>query len=213
MAAGVATKEHSHATESESHYGCDCSWHRGASIPSTPIFFFHCFSLTPGKRPTKSKDSLFRSEISAQRGSFRPDVPADIWPKLRSGPPNSGGKKRIVARTCRADVHEKKVRSEKLQADVWERGRSEKQGPPQKDQKGKEIQTRQGDPKSKARRSVKLPQGVRSGVCELPGKDSGTWFPNPLFIRAENAPYIILDKKSAGAVRVRVQGVTSDYLC
>ena len=50
---------------------------------------------------------LFRSEKSAQRGSFRPDVPADIRPKTRSGPPNAGKKTSILARTCRADVHEK----------------------------------------------------------------------------------------------------------
>ena len=48
----------------------------------------------------------FRNKKSAQRGSFRSDVPGTSGQKLRSGPP-SPGKTSILARTCRADVHEK----------------------------------------------------------------------------------------------------------
>ena len=59
---------------------------------------------------------------SAQRGSFRPDVPADIRPKHLVRPFQCWEKKTsILAWTCLADVH-KKLRSEKLRADFgWSR--------------------------------------------------------------------------------------------
>ena len=42
---------------------------------------------------------IFRNEKSDQRGSFRPDIPADIRPKTSARPPNPG-KRSISARTC-----------------------------------------------------------------------------------------------------------------
>ena len=56
-------------------------------------------------------ESVFvvRNEKSAQRGSFQPDVPADIGPKISSGQAFCHGQ---AARTST-----KKLRSEKLRAD------------------------------------------------------------------------------------------------
>ena len=50
-----------------------------------------------------------RNKKSAQRGSFRPDVPADIRPKTSVRFSNPGGKKKtsLLAQTWRVDVHEK----------------------------------------------------------------------------------------------------------
>ena len=69
----------------------------GTIVPQGPsenvyVFSVYCFFL--------------RNENSAQRGSFWPDIPADIRRKLRSGAPNPG-KTSILERTSRADVHEK----------------------------------------------------------------------------------------------------------
>ena len=48
----------------------------------------------------------FRKENSAQRGSFRPDIPADIPPKT-SVRASKSWKTSISERTSHADVHEK----------------------------------------------------------------------------------------------------------
>ena len=53
----------------------------------------------------------FRNEKSSQRGSFRPDVPADIRP-ITLVRPSKSWKNKHLARTCRAHVHEK--------TSVWE---------------------------------------------------------------------------------------------
>ena len=55
---------------------------------------------------SKNSLAIIRNEKPAQRGSFRPDVPADIGPKT-SVRPSKSWKNKHLARTCRADVHEK----------------------------------------------------------------------------------------------------------
>ena len=52
-------------------------------------------------------DPFFRNENSAQRGSFWPDIPADIRPKTSVMPSKSWKKTSILERTCCADVHGK----------------------------------------------------------------------------------------------------------
>ena len=55
----------------------------------------------------------FRNEKSAKRGSFRPDVRAEIRPKTSVRPSKSGLENTSMsARTFREDVHEKKLWSE-----------------------------------------------------------------------------------------------------
>ena len=59
----------------------------------------HIYGHTQHKHLRKAK--------STQGGSFRPDVPADIRPQPSVRPSNPKKKPSILARTCRADIHQK----------------------------------------------------------------------------------------------------------
>ena len=72
---------------------------------------FAGMSRTPGGLQKfvqkKTSCAFFRNESSAQRGSFWPDIPADIRPKTSVRRSKSWKKTSILERTSRADVHGK----------------------------------------------------------------------------------------------------------
>ena len=72
------------------------------------LSFSCCFYMNNCKGEGFGGCFIFMNETSAQRGSFGPDIPADIWSKTPVGPPNPEEEKQasIAARTSCTDVHD-----------------------------------------------------------------------------------------------------------
>ena len=70
------------------------------------------------RRPSVNLHILLRKENSAQRGSFWPDIPADIRPKTSVRPSKSWKNKHFGTDIPRGRPR-KKLRSEKLRADFF----------------------------------------------------------------------------------------------